>query len=445
MDGGREGRDQGVASRAISLGRALRALSSRNYRLFFSGQSISLIGTWMQRLAMGWLVYHLTASKFLLGAVSFVGLFPVFLLSAVGGVVADRANRHHLLVATQVLAMAQALVLTFLVMRGQARIEYLMLLAAALGLINAFDTPIRQAFTVEMVEKKEDLGNAIALNSAIFNGARLLGPSIAGLTIAVLGVGLCFLLNGLSYLAVIAALLMMKIAPHAKARDKQNMFGGLSEGFRYAAGFSPIRSILLLLAVVSITGMPYMVLMPVFAKDILHGGPHTLGFLMGAAGGGALAGAIYLAWRKTVVGLESVVPAMTALFGLGLVGFSLSQNQWLSMLLLLVAGFGMMVQTASSNTILQTIVDEDKRGRVMSLYVMFNMGTAPFGSLLAGIAAARFGASETVLWGGVLCLVTALLFSLKLRTLEDLVRPIYIEKGILTDAALLHVETIHCH
>ncbi len=416
--------------------RIFRTLASRNYRLFFTGQSISLIGTWMQRVAMSWLVYRLTSSEFLLGLVSFLGLIPVFVLSPFAGVLSDRVHRLHLLIATQVLAMLQALLLAVLVMTGHIRIGHIMVLATFLGLINAFDTPIRQAFTAEMIEKKEDLGNAIALNSAMFNGARMLGPTIAGLLIAVFGEGYCFLLNGLSYLAVIAALLRMRIPFAVEKLQKQKLLKGLNEGFFYSFGFAPIRAVLFLLMAVSIMGMPYIVLMPVFAKDILHGGSHTLGFLMGAAGGGALCGALYLAQRKTVAGLERVIPLMTGLFSLGLIGFALSRHQWLSLLLLFITGFGLMVQMASSNTILQTIVDDDKRGRVMSFYVMCVMGTTPIGSLLAGALADRLGTPATLLIGGSCCLAGALLFMQKLPAIREIIRPIYIEKGIISEVAL---------
>jgi MFS family permease len=428
--------DKEKAGGINGLKRMFRALAARNYRLFFTGQSISLVGTWMQRVAMSWLVYHLTSSEFLLGLVSFLGLIPVFVLSPFAGVLADRFNRLHLLIATQALAMLQALLLAILVMTGLIRIGHVMVLAAFLGLINSFDTPIRQAFTAEMIEKKEDLSNAIALNSAMFNGARIVGPTIAGLLIAAFGEGFCFLLNGLSYIAVLAALLLMRIPPPVKMVTKQKLLKGLKEGFFYSFGFAPIQAVLFLLMAVSIMGTPYMVLMPVFAKDILHGGSHTLGFLMGAAGGGALCGAVYLAQRKTVAGLERVIPLMTGLFSLGLIGFALSRHQWLSLSFLFITGFGLMVQMASSNTILQTIVDDDKRGRVMSFYVMCVMGTTPIGSLLSGALAERLGTPETLLIGGGCCLAGALLFMRKLPAIREKMRPIYIEKGIISEVAL---------
>ncbi|MFZ5569379.1 MAG: MFS transporter [Thermodesulfobacteriota bacterium] len=413
-----------------------RTLASPNYRLFFTGQGISLIGTWMQRVAMNWLVYRLTSSEMLLGAVTFLGLFPVFVLSPVAGVLSDRINRRRLLVITQLLSMLQSLILSGLVLTGAVRIGHILLLAAFLGLVNAFDTPVRQAFTVEMIDNKEDLGNAIALNSAMFNGARLVGPAIAGALIAIFGEGICFLLNGLSYLFVIASLLRMRIPPNDKKRSANKMLDDLKEGIAYSFGVAPIRSVLLLLMVISIMGLPYVVLLPIFAKDILRGGPHVFGFLMSAAGGGALCGAVFLAIRKTVVGLERVLPLMTILFSLGLIGFSLSPFLWLSIPLLVLAGFGMMVQLASGNTILQTIADEDKRGRVMSFYVMCVMGTAPFGSLLAGMTAERIGAPRTLLIGGVFCLAGAVWFLKKLPELREIIRPIYVEKGIISEVAL---------
>ncbi|MBA4367545.1 MAG: MFS transporter [Desulfobacterium sp.] len=428
--------DRNYPENASGLKNLFRALASRNYRLFFAGQSISLLGAWIQRVAMSWIVYRLTSSEVLLGTVSFLGLIPVFVFSPFAGVLADRINRQRLLVITQVLAMLQALILAGLIMTGSIRIEHIMVLSVFLGLINAFDTPVRQAFTLEMIEKKEDLSNAIALNSALFNSARLVGPAIAGALITVFGEGLCFLLNGLSYLFVIAALLLMRIPMEERKTKQQNLLHGLQEGFSYAFGFTPIRTVLSLLMVVSILGTPYIVLMPIFAKDILHGDAHTLGFLMSATGGGALCGAVYLASRKTVVGLVRILPLAAILFSLGLIGFALSHYQWLSILFLIITGFGMMVQMASSNTILQTIADEDKRGRIVSLYVMCVMGTTPLGSLLAGAVADRIGTPETLMIGGSCCLVCSIIFMRKLPALRASIRPIYVEKGILSEVAL---------
>ena len=409
-----------------------RALNHRNYRLFFGGQGISLIGTWMQQIAMNWLVYRLTQSALLLGVVGFTSLIPTFLLASLAGVLADRWNRHRVLVITQTLSMIQAMILAFLVLTGTIAVWHIIFLSLSLGLINALDIPTRQSFVVDMIEKREDLGNAIALNSSIVNGARLVGPSVAGLLIATLGEGMCFLLNGLSFIAVIVALLAMKITPKKREIQNSEVIQGLKEGFSYAFGFAPIRSVLLLLALVSLMGMPYTVLMPIFAEKILHGGPKTLGFLLGATGVGAIAGSIYLASRKSVLGLGKIIIISSNVFGIGLIGFSLSRLFWLSLLMMVLTGFGMMAQMASSNTVLQTIVEEDKRGRVMSFYTMAFMGMVPFGSLLAGSLAHRIGAPNTVMMGGIACILGAGLFAKKLPTLRKITRPIYVEKGIIS-------------
>jgi MFS family permease len=410
-----------------------RALTHRNYRLFFGGQGISLIGTWMQQIAMSWLVYRLTNSAFLLGMAGFLGLIPTFLLAPFSGLLSDRLNRHHILVITQTLAMIQAFVLAILDLTGMIDVWHLIILILFLGFVNAFDAPARQAFVVDMVEKKEDLSNAIALNSFLFNGARLVGPSIGGIVISILGEGLCFLLNGLSFLAVIVALLAMKTTFKKKEIQKTRVWHGLKEGFTHTFGFAPIRFILFLLGLVSLMGMPYTVLMPIFAKDILHGGPHTLGFLMAASGMGAVAGAIFLASRKSVLGLGRIIVAASIIFGSGLITFSLSHVLWLSLFLLVFTGFGMMVQMASSNTILQTIVEDDKRGRVMSLYAMAFMGMAPFGSLLAGSLASKIGAPNTLIIGGVSCILGSFMFAKKLPLIRGMVRPIYLKKSIIPE------------
>ena len=408
----------------------------RNYRLFFGGQGISLIGTWMQRIAISWLVYRLTNSVFLLGIVGFAGQIPSFVLAPIAGAFVDRWSRHRTLVVTQTLAMLQAVVLAVLVMTGVVAVWHIIFLGMCLGAVNAFDMPARQAFVVEMIERREDLGNAIALNSSMVNGARLLGPSIAGVLISAVGEGMCFLLNGISYLAVIAALLAMRIAPRREVAQHPRVLQGLKEGFHYAFGFAPIRSIMMLLGLVSLMGMPYQVLMPVFAKKILHGGPHTLGFLMAAAGLGALVGATYLASRRSVLGLHTLIPLAAAIFGAGLIAFSRSGVTWLSLSLMLVTGFGMMVQMASSNTTLQTIVDDDKRGRVMAFYGMAFMGAAPFGSLLAGGLANAVGAPNTILIGGVVCILGAALFARQLPKLTAMIHPIYAAKGVAPEPAL---------
>jgi MFS family permease len=410
-----------------------RSLRYRNYRLFFGGQSVSLIGTWIQRIAMPWLVYHLTNSAFLLGVVGFAGQIPTFFLSPFAGVLTDRWNRYYIIIITQIVAMIQALILAFLFFLGVIKVWQIILLSVFLGCVNAFDIPARQSFVVEMVGKKEDLGNAIALNSSMVNGARLLGPSIAGILIASAGEGICFLLNGLSYIVVIVSLLMMKIVPRETKNQNTHVFKELKEGFSYTFGFAPIKSVIVLLGLVSLMGMPYTVLMPVFAKDILHGSSHTFGFLMGASGLGALIGAIYLASRKSVLGLERIIPLSAGIFGFGLIAFSLSRIFLVSLALMVIMGLGMMLEMASSNTILQTIVDDNKRGRVMSFYTMAFMGTAPFGSLLAGGLANSIGTPNTLIICGISCILGAIIFASKLSELKQMVHPIYERSGIISE------------
>ena len=411
-----------------------RTLRYRNYRLFFGGQLISLTGTWMQQVALMWLVYRLTNSAILLGVVGFASQMPLFILSPFAGVLADRLNRHRVIIVTQTLSMLQALVLTVLTLGGIISVWHIVALSAFLGLVNAFDIPTRQSFLLDMIERKEDLANAIALNSSMFNGARLVGPSIAGLIIAALGEGLCFLFNAVSYVAVIVALLAMRIKRQKPPELKpQRVLEGLREGFHYAFGFVPIRSILLLIALVSLMGMPFTVLMPIVAKDILHGGPHTLGFLMGSTGVGALTGALLLASRKNVLGLSRWIAAAAGTFGVGLVAFSFSQTLWLSIVLLFIIGLGMMVQMASSNTILQTITDDDKRGRVMSFYTMSFMGMIPFGSLLAGSLAGTIGAPATLLVSGISVILGSAVYVYKLPAIRKEVRVIYTRLGIIPE------------
>jgi MFS family permease len=415
----------------------LHALGHRNYRLFFSGQSISLIGTWMTRIATSWLVYRLTGSALLLGIVGFAGQIPAFILAPFAGVLVDRWNRHRLLVVTQVLSLLQSLAMALLALTGLIKIWQVIVLSVFQGLINAFDMPARQAFVVEMVDRREDLANAIALNSSMVNAARLLGPSIGGVIIAAVGEGWCFMIDAISYLAVIASLVAMTITPRMlKPTSDANIFQQLRDGWTYAARFAPIRKILVLLALVSLVGMPYTVLMPVFANDVLHGGPNTLGLLMAASGVGALVGAMFLAARRSVLGLGKYIPLMAGAFGAGLIAFSFTRVLWLSLTLMIGTGLGFMVQMAASNTVLQTIVDEDKRGRVMSFYTMAFMGTAPFGSLLAGAVAERIGAPHTLLFGGIGCILGALWFARSLPALRRDVRPIYVKIGILPEMAV---------
>ena len=413
---------------------ALRALASRNYRLFFGGQVVSLVGTWMTTTATNWLVYRLTGSALLLGVIAFASQIPAFLLGPFAGIVVDRWDRHRLLVITQAISMVQSLVLAALVLSGRITIEWIVALSMVQGLVNAFDMPGRQAFLHTMIENKEDLGNAIALNSSMVNLARLVGPSIAGVVIATMGEGWCFLIDGVSYIAVLVALLRMRIARSAAAPSpRRNAMEQFIEGFRYAFGFRPIRSIILLLALVSLVGVPYSVLMPVFATTVFHGGAHTLGILMTSSGCGALLGALWLAGRRSILGLGRVIPSASVLFGLGLIVFSFAQVLWLAIPCLVVAGFGFMVQMASSNTVIQTIVDDEKRGRVMSFYMMAFLGTAPFGSLLAGWLSSRIGADHTLFGGGVCCIVAGLWFARSLPAIRAAVRPIYMRLGILPE------------
>lgn len=414
----------------------LRALRYRNYRLFFTGQVLSLVGTWITTTATSWLVYRLTGSAVLLGVVGFAGRFPAFVLGPVAGLYIDRWNRHRLLVVTQACAMVQSFVLAVLTIGGWISVEAIVVLSVCQGAINAFDMPGRQAFFVTMIDDKEDLGNAIALNSSMVNVARLIGPAIAGLLIAAVGEGWCFLIDSVSYVAVIAALLRMRLpATPPRPAGPGQAVAQFREGYRYAFGFAPIRSIILLIALVSLVGVPYTVLMPVFATDVFHGGPHTLGLLMTAAGAGALLGALWLAARRSVVGLGRMIPIACALFGVGLISFSLVPVWWLALPCLVVAGFGFMVQMASSNTIIQTIVDDEKRGRVMSFYMMAFLGTTPFGSLIAGVLSERIGAPYTLILGGCGCLAGAALFARALPSLRVAVRPIYRRLGILPAVA----------
>ena len=428
--GERNSNNFSISSRINTI---FRSLKYRNYRLFFSGQSISLIGTWMQRIALPWLVYHITGSAFLLGVVSFAGQIPTFLLAPVAGVVTDKFSKYKVLLTTQVLSLIQASILAVLSLTGTIQIWHIVLLSIALGCINAFDVPSRHSFVVEMVEKKEDLGNAIALNSLMFNSARLIGPSIAGLLLAATGEGICFLINAISYVFVIGSLLRMQIPGKEEIKEESNIFEEMKEGFNYTFGFAPIKHLILLLGTVSLMGASYQLLMPVFAKDILHGGSSTFGFLMGAAGSGALIGALFLASRETLIKLGRLIPASAALFGCGLVVLSFTSLFPVALFLMVVAGLGLMLNTASSNTILQTITDDDKRGRVMSFYTMAIMGTAPFGSLLAGGLAKLIGTPLTMFFGGLSCIICSFFFYKKLPELKRKVKPVYVRMGLIPE------------
>jgi MFS family permease len=405
-------------ARPRAAGRPIvRALAHRNYQLFFSGQLVSLVGTWMQNVAQSWLVYRLTGSSLLLGLVGFAGQIPVFLLAPVGGSLADVRNRHRIIVATQTAAMTLAFSLAALTLTGHVRIWHIFVLASLLGLVNAFDIPARQAFLVDMVGK-EDLLNAIALNSSMVNGARILGPAVAGVLVGTVGEGWCFFGNAVSYLAVIAGLLAMRVGPVPRAARRGSALGHVAEGFHYSARTAPIRALLLLLGLVSLMGMPYATLMPIFADRILHGGPRGMGLLMGATGVGALAGALALASRTNYHGLGRWVTFASGGFGLSLIAFSCSHRFWLSAALLVPVGFSMMVEMSASNTLIQIMVPDRLRGRVMAVYSMMFMGMAPFGALLAGSLAERLTAPGTVAFGGAMCLAGSVVFGLRLPALR---------------------------
>lgn len=413
-----------------------RAFRHRNFRLFFGGQIVSLIGNWMSTTATSWLVYRLTGSAFMLGVVNFAGQIPAFVLAPLAGTYVDRWNRHHLLIGAQATSMVQFLVLAVLTLAGQITVPTVIVLSVVQGVVNAFEMPCRQAFVLTLVEDKKDLSNAIALNSSMFNGARLIGPAIAGGLIAAAGEGWCFLIGGVSYLAVIVALLLMRLTSHLTEGGRH--LGALEqfrEGLRYVFGFGPMRSIILLLGLVSLVGIPYSVLMPVFANEILGGGPGTLGLLLTASGGGALLAALLLAARRSVRGLARMIPVAAGLFGIALVAFSFSRSLWLSTAILVVAGFGVILQMASSNTLLQTIVDDEKRGRVMSFYTMAYLGTVPVGSLLAGALSGRIGAPSTVRLGGLCAIAGAVWFAKGLPQIREAIRPIYVRMGIIPELA----------
>jgi MFS family permease len=419
------------ASHGGALSHAWRALRHRNFQLFFVGQSISVIGNWMTKLAITWLVYRLTHSALLLGIVGFAGQIISFLLGPLAGVWVERVDRRKLLVCTQAAAAVQSLALAALTLAHVINLQEILALAALQGLINAFDMPGRQSFLVQMVEDRQDLSNAIAINSSMANGARLIGPAIAGMLIGAVGEGWCFLLDGLSYLAVIASLLLMRIRPLELPRRESSMLEQMREGWDYVRTFRPIRSILLLFALVSLMGYPYSVLLPVFANQVLHGGAMTLGWLSAASGVGAMIAALALAVRKSVVGLTRSVQVAAALLGGALILFGFSQSLWLSLLLMGLAGFGLVQNASASNTIIQSLVPEDKRARVMGYFTMAFFGAAPFGSLLAGMLAHRIGAPHTVVLTGACCIAGALWFTLDLPKVHAAMRPVYQELGLL--------------
>ncbi len=417
-----------VASSPSRVPHGLRSLRHRNFQLFFGGQLISLIGTWMQNVAQAWLVYRLTDSSFLLGAVGFAGQIPVFLMAPVGGIVADRKNRHRVVVATQTVSMLLAFILAGLTLTGMVHVWHIFVLAGLLGVVNAFDIPARQAFIVDMVGK-EDLINAIALNSSIFNGARVVGPAVAGLLVASIGEGWCFLGNAVSYIAVIIGLVLMRVT-WQRGKPSGSLVENIMEGFQYVRRTRPIRVLLLLLGLVSLVGMPYAVLMPIFADRILHRGASGLGILMGATGVGALIGALSLAFKRGLRGLGSWVLFSSAGFGTTLILFGISKNFWLSVALLVPVGYCMMVQMASSNTLIQSMVPDQLRGRVMSVYSMMFMGMAPIGALGAGVVAHHLGAALTVAVGGLACILGAAAFGARLPVMRLEARRLIVAQGL---------------
>ncbi|MEH1841787.1 MAG: MFS transporter [Nostoc sp.] len=408
----------------------LPALRSRNYQLFFAGQGISLIGTWMTQLATIWLVYDLTNSPLMLGVVGFSSQIPSFFLAPFGGVFVDRFSRYRTLIGTQVLAMIQSLTLAVLALTDTIQVWHIIALSLLQGFINALDAPARQAFVPELVEHREDLANAIAINSTTINGARLIGPAIGGLLIARVGTAYCFLFDGLSYIAVIAALLAMKVKPWKNVVIDGNPLQKVKEGFIYAFSFPPIRSILLLSALVSLMGLQNTILVPIIAEQVLKGGAESLGFLMAASGVGALTGGIYLTTRQTILGIGKLIALAPAILGIGLIAFSLSRFLPLSLFTMLFVGLGTILQIAASNTFLQTIVEDDKRGRLMSLYTMSFLGMIPVGNLLGGFLANHIGAPNTLMIDGIVCILGSIVFSRQLPALRQIMRPIYEQKGI---------------
>ena len=407
--------------RVFSLSRFARALRHPNYRLFFSGQLVSLVGTWMQSVAEAWLVYRLTGSAALLGVAGFASQIPVLFLATIGGTVADRFNRHRILVITQTTSMVLPLILAALVFSGRVQVWHVFALAATLGVVNAFDVPARQSFVVEMVGK-DDLVNAIALNSSIVNAARAIGPAVAGILVAAVGEGWCFLLNGLSYIAVITGLLLMKLPPRLQANHPKPAFADLTHGFRYVRQTMPVRDLLLMVGLISFAGMPYSTLMPIFAADILHGGARGLGLLMACAGVGSLAGALTLATRSSIRGLGRIVAASAVIFGVALTVFAASRLFWLSAVVLLVVGMSMITQAASTNTLIQSMVPDAMRGRVMAIYAMMFMGMSPIGALVEGWVAESIGAPRTVMIGGAVCVAGAIVFNIRLPKLRVMAR-----------------------
>jgi MFS family permease len=422
---------KGTGINFIAFKNIFSSLRSRNYRLYFVGQGTSLIGTWMQNIALSWLVYRLTGSVFLLGLVGFTSQIPTFILAPFTGVLTDRYNRLKIMIIAQVFFMLQALTMAVLVLFNVIEAWHLIALSLIFGIISAFDAPARQSLVISLIDKPEDLSNAIALNSAIFNAARLIGPAIAGIIIAAFGEGICFVLNTLSFIAVIWALLKIKLPVKQKSIHPDNFRKSFTEGLQYTFQSVPIRTFIILLAILSLAGFPFIVLLPAYAKEILCGGSDTLGFLMSALGAGALTGAVYMATRKSVLGLGKIISINTTVMGLAIILSSVSEKMHFSLIVFCFGGFSMIMSLAAVNTMLQTIADEDKRGRVMSFYAMALMGTMPIGNLLAGSIASGIGVPHTLLIMGIITVVSGLCFELNRKSLRKYIHPIYIRKGIM--------------
>jgi len=408
---------------------ALRALSNRDYRLFFFGQGASLIGTWMQSIAASWLMYRLTGSTMMLGLAGFLGQIPIFFISPVAGVLGDRISRHRILLAVQIMSMIQAFAFAVVTLTGVVQIWHILALSCILGIINAFEMPVRQAFVIEMIKDKSDLPNAIALNSSIFNASRLLGPAVAGIIVAAAGEGICFLINGISYIAVIAAYVSMNVSPVKMKKTGQNLLTDMKEGVSYAAGHVPIRALLALIASVSLFGMSFPVMLPEFAGKVFGGGSHTFGILVSASGGGAFLATVFLAMRKSIQGQGRVMNIAVYTLSAGLMSFSFSKIIFISIPLLVIIGFSMIVVIASCNMVLQAVVEEDKRGRVMSFYVMAFTGAAPVGSLLAGAISSKAGVPMTMFASGFACFIIAVIFSVRLPYVRERVKAAVAGRG----------------
>jgi len=417
----------------IKLKSIFSSLYSRNYRIYFVGQGISLIGTWMQHIALSWLVYRLTGSVFLLGLIGFTSQIPMFILSPFTGVITDRFNRLNIMKAAQILFMLQALLITLLVLFEIIEVWHIIALSIFFGIISAFDAPARQSLVIDLIENPNDLGNAIALNSAIFNGARLIGPTIAGITIAIVGEGICFLINTFSYIAVIIALSYIKTEKKQSKTDQSNFLKSFSEGFKYTFQSIPIKTLIILLAVLSLVGLPYIILLPAYAKEILHGGSDTLGYLMSSMGAGALLAALYMASRKSVIGLGKIISTNIILLGLGIILAAFSKQIYLSSIVFFLTGLSMIFTLSSINTLLQTITDDDKRGRVMSFYSMALMGIYPLGNLLAGSVASGIGIPFTLFIMGFITLLSGIWLSFHQTAMKNSVHSIYKTKGIISD------------